>query len=217
MKNSQITLPRPTKAVLFDLDGVLIDSYQAWFRQFNDALRHFGYKPIREEVFRQHWGQSTEEDVRTFYPGRSLAEVRKYFADHYHEYTSYLKVNPDARAVLKQIRDMKMKLGCVTNSHRRIVQNMLKQTRIDKFFEVVVTADDAPKPKPAPDMLLKACRVLKISPTEAVFIGDTATDMKACRNAGCRFVGYKVDAKIAVRSLKELPELLASPILTDLS
>ncbi len=196
------------KAVLFDLDGVLIDSYRAWFHQFNDTLLHFGYKPISEEIFRKHWGQSTEEDVRIFMPERTVTEVRKHFAKHFDEYVSYLEVNPSARGFLKKLRAMRLRLGCVTNSHRTIVKKILIDTRLEEFFQVVITADDVKNPKPAPDMLLKACRRLGVVPQETIFLGDTKTDIQAGKRAGCVVIGYKMESDIQVRNLKEFLELI---------
>lgn len=196
------------QAVLFDLDGVLIDSYHAWYRQFNDALKHFGHKPISQRVFRQHWGQSTEEDVRIFMPERTVAEVKNYFSRHFDEYISYLEVDPYARQVLQKMKRMRLKLGCVTNSHRDIVTKILKNTRLEKFFEVVITADDVENPKPAPDMLVRACQHLKVAPRNTLFVGDTLTDMQAGKRAGCVVIGYKTRAKLSVKNLTRFLALL---------
>jgi len=203
-------LQRKIKAVLFDLDGVLIDSYIAWFNQFNETLKHFGHKPIREKIFRKHWGQSTEDDVRIFMPERTVDEVRQYFADHYDEYMDYLTINPEARSVLKKLKNMKFKLGCVTNSHRDIVKRVLTSQNLRKFFQVIVTADDVKKPKPAPDMLLKACKLLKVAPTQTIFLGDTAIDLKAGKYAGCVVIGFMIKSHNEVSSLVEFLDLVQS-------
>ncbi len=191
------------KAILFDLDGVLVDSYMAWFALFNQALKHFNFSEITEAVFQRHWGQSTEEDVRIFMPGRTLDEVRSYFLEHFIDFVNQVKVNPDAMMVLEAIADKRVKLGCITNSHREIVDAVLRNSKLNRFFEVVLTADDLP-PKPAPDMLMKACAQLGILPEEAVYIGDTITDIKAAAAAGCRFIGYRLDGSDKIMELKDL-------------
>jgi len=195
---------RIIKAVLFDLDGVLVDSYYAWFHQFNDALKYFGHQPVTKKVFRKHWGQSTEEDVRIFMPERTVDEIKKYFDMHFGEYVSYLKVNRNAERTLKKLHKMNLKLGCVTNSHRGITRKILTDTKLKHFFKVIVTADDVKRPKPAPDMILKACKILKVLPTETIFIGDTETDIESGNNAGCIVIGYKIKSKHRVKNLKTL-------------
>lgn len=199
---------RHARAVLFDLDGVLIDSYRAWFHQFNDTLQHFGHEPISENVFRKHWGQSTEEDVRIFMPERTVAQVRKYFSDNFDEYVSYLAVNPLARDTLNQLRAMRLKLGCVTNSHRMIVNKILRGTKLKEFFNVVITADDVKNPKPAPDMILRACQRLHVEPRETIFLGDTKTDVQAGKRAGCVVVGYKMKSAPAIKNLMQFVTLI---------
>src|SRR5438105_4407538 len=62
-------------AVLFDLDGVLVDTYEAWFSLMNAAVRDMGFPPVARERFRASWGQSTEADARDFFPGRAVEEV----------------------------------------------------------------------------------------------------------------------------------------------
>ena len=63
------------RAYLFDLDGVLIDSYAVWHAVLDATAREFGREALTDQQFADSWGQGIEEDVRKFYPGRSLAEV----------------------------------------------------------------------------------------------------------------------------------------------
>ena len=186
------------KAVLFDLDGVLIDSYSGWFRLFNDALKHFGFQQITERTFRKHWGQSTEEDIRIFMPGKTVDQVRTYFQEYFPQYLFFLKVNPMAIRTLHALSELGLKLACVTNSHRKIVLETLNIHQLAGYFEVILTADDVKKPKPAPDILSKACRLLGVESNQALFIGDTLTDKKAGHRAGVFFVGYRIKAETTV-------------------
>jgi HAD superfamily hydrolase (TIGR01509 family) len=199
------------KAILFDLDGVLVDSYLAWFALFNQTLNHFGFPGITEAVFRRHWGQSTEEDVRIFMPGRKLDEIRDYFLVRFIDFVDQVIVNPQAIQVLDKLSKRGLKLGCITNSHREIVNAVLGSNRLDCFFKVILTADDLP-PKPAPDMLVKACDHLEVTPAQTVFVGDTATDIKAAEAAGCAFVGYRFEAGNKITALKDLLSLTLEEI-----
>jgi HAD superfamily hydrolase (TIGR01509 family) len=198
------TTPRDITAVLFDLDGVVIDSYHAWFHQFQQTLLHFGYKPVSESEFRKHWGQSTEDDVRMFMPDLAVQEVKEYFCEHYDEYLQHLSMEPGADHVLKLVQELRLRSGCVTNSHHHIVTNTLRHFGIGDYFETVVTADDVEIPKPGPEMILKACVNLNTSPQNTVFIGDTGTDALAADGAGCLFIAYRTAGKIRMGSMNEL-------------
>jgi pyrophosphatase PpaX len=196
------------QAVLFDLDGVLVDSYRYWFRLFNQALMHFGHQPINQRIFRNSWGQSTAEDVRIFMPERTLPEVRAYFVRHRADHVRYFRADPRAAPVLRKLHDRGLGLGCVTNSHRAITRAELTETRLDQFFKVVLTADDVKNPKPHPEMILTACRRLRTPPSNAVFIGDTRTDQQAGQSAGCTFVSFRFGSPLSIDRLDHLPDLI---------
>jgi len=192
------------QAVLFDLDGVLIDSYDAWFHQFQQTLRYFGYGAVSEEEFRRHWGQSTEDDIRLFMPGMTLDAIRQYFYDHYDAYVKYLRLEANAVEVLGTVREYGLRVGCVTNSHRDIVVKTLKHFSMESCFDTIITADDVRMPKPQPEMIIMACHALAVLPRNTVFVGDTETDLKAAAGAGCVFVGYRIDAETRIDNLLEL-------------
>lgn len=208
--------PCGIKAVLFDLDGVLVDSFYAWFHQFQDVLRHFGFEPISEAVFRHHWGRSTKDDVNTFMPGVGVEAVRKYFHDHYDEYMPYLKITPHAHEVLQELKHLQLRLGCVTNSHQKIVRCILAYLHMDESFDAVITADDVRRPKPAPDMIIQICKRLNVTPKHTVFIGDTETDTRAGIAAGCRVIGYRRGEGERVMDLTELPALVKASLSNEI-
>jgi HAD superfamily hydrolase (TIGR01509 family) len=206
MTISQFTVK--IKAVFFDLDGVLVDTYKVWFRLFNQSLIHFGYKPITLKTFAQNWGQSTEEDVRIFMPEVKLKDVKRYFSINFPKFTKYMKVNLEAKIVLSKLKEMGLRIGCITNSHRDITKLEIKKAGLKNFFDVVVTADDVKRPKPEPDMLLKACKRLRVKVNEVVFIGDTQTDLKTAEKAGCLFIGYRMQSELRIKKLSEIIPLI---------
>lgn len=205
--------PQAVQAVLFDLDGVLVHSYDAWFELFNDTLEHFKFPRITEAVFRRHWGQSTEEDVRIFMPGRTVDEVRGFFLGNFRSYLQHIACDPDAVPVLKELRDHGLLLGCVTNSHRDITTAVLRRHAMEDLFHVVLTADDVVCPKPAPEILFTACKQLDVPPCSTLFIGDTHTDIEAGQNAGCIMIGYRIVHSQCVQDLKQLRDMISSEYL----
>ena len=72
-------MKRRLAAVLYDLDGVLIDSSDAWFRVVLAARAHFGYPPIEREAFDLTFGQGADQDVRQFYPRQTPGEIREFY------------------------------------------------------------------------------------------------------------------------------------------
>jgi HAD superfamily hydrolase (TIGR01509 family) len=207
---SVLSRVKGSRAVLFDLDGVLISSFRFWFHIFNKTLEEFGHRRITLATFKKHWGQSTKEDIRIFMPERTLPEVKAAFFRNMTGFGRFLKVNPEASAVLRRLEKNRFKLACVTNSHRRIALWQLRSAKLERFFNVLVTADDVKKAKPDPEMLICSCRKMRIRPACAVFIGDTRTDRQAAKKAGCVFIGYRMRSAYGCRSLKELSPLIRS-------
>lgn len=189
---------------------MLVDSQRYWYLLFNQALVHFGHPPITFRRFRRHWGQSTAEDVRIFLPERTLIEVRRYFLRRRFDFKNYFQRLNSADEILTELKRQGWRIGCVTNSHRPIVELELSVTGLRHFFQVIITADDVANPKPAPDMLFEACRRLRVAPSAAVFIGDTRTDQTAARRAGCRFIGFRLETRPAVKDLRRIPGLIQS-------
>ena len=98
----------------------------------------------------------------------------------------------------------------ITNSSRAIVSKTLKRFNIKKYFDVIVTMDDVKRRKPAPDMALRACRILNVDAKDAIMIGDTKNDMLAGKSAGCMTVGFKIKGDYKINSLDEIFSLIGN-------
>ena len=165
MKKEEDTVQRKeVKAVLFDLDGVLVDSKKAWFRVINDACRHFGFKHVQKEQFEKRFGAPIEDDVKFLFRGRTIKEVEAFYNSDFGKRAKYVKLFPQSKIVLKKLKNRKVKRELISNTATLIVSAVLRRFGLKKCFNVVVTMDDVKRRKPAPDMVLKACKMLKVKP-----------------------------------------------------
>lgn len=203
-KGEGIVLKKEVKAVLFDLDGVLVDSEKAWFHVINDTCRHFGFKPVTKERFEKRFGAPIEDDVKFLFRGRTIKEVEAFYNADFGKRAKYFKLFPQSRIALKKLKNKKVKLGLISNSTTLIVSAILGNFRLKKYFDVVVAMDDVKRGKPAPDMVIKACRLLKVSTKNTILIGDTKNDMIAGKSAGCVTVGYGVKGDYRIDNLEEI-------------
>lgn len=209
MKKEGDTVQRKeVKAVLFDLDGVLIDSINAWFYVINDTLKHFGFKTISKTEFKKRFGAPIEEDVETLYIGKTIKEVEQTYNLKFKNRKSYVKLFPQSINILKKLKKSKLKLGIITNSPRFITSAILSHFKLKKYFDVVITTDDVKRGKPAPDMVLKACKKLGVEPKNTILVGDTNNDMVAGKNAGCITVGYKIKGDYRIDRLNEVTKFI---------
>ncbi len=184
-----------TRAVLFDLDGVLVDTYEVWFFLLNDVAARLGYPAVDREAYRGAWGQGIEVDVAKFYPRHTVPEIRDHYAANYGDHLGRLKVMEGAHEALDAIRLPK---AVITNSPTLLAQRALETGRLSRHFDTVVGSDQVPRSKPAPDMVLEACRRLGVGPAEALVVGDSRFDEGAAQAAGARFTWFRSFAELRV-------------------
>jgi phosphoglycolate phosphatase len=176
------------KAVLFDLDGVLVQSYDSWFRLVSAAAQDLGYPVVTIESFAATWGQGVDEDVRHFFPRHSRTEVERYYAEHFGAHADSLQVQAGAKMVLDDLVRTHIGTAVVTNTPTDIARTVIRAANLQPQF--IVGSTDVEHDKPAPDMLLLACRKLAVTPIEALMVGDSHYDERAARAAGIRFAGF---------------------------
>lgn len=180
-------------AILFDLDGVLVDTYDVWFHLLNDVARRLGHPPVDTTLYRASWGQGIEEDVRKFYAGRSIAEIKEWYDRLYPDHLGRLKVMDGAAEALAAWPQPK---AVVTNSPVGIGRKAVAVAGLEAHFATVVGHDEVERSKPAPDSVLLACRRLGVEPARALMIGDSRFDEGAASSAGVPFVWFKSFAEV---------------------
>jgi len=197
------------RAVLFDLDGVLVESRAVWFEVMRAIARKFGYAEISAEQMERAWGQGIAEDVRIFYPGFTVEELENEYNSMFRQHVRHLKVEPEGPPALAELRANGIRVAVVTNSPREVAHAMLNHARVDP--DVLVSGNDVCEPKPAPDGILAALTLLELTAAEAVFVGDTNFDREAARRARISFAGYRTDGDVRIESLREIVRLVSSP------
>lgn len=197
------------RGVLFDLDGVLVESRAVWFEVMRAIARRFGYPEISAEQMERAWGQGIAEDVRMFYPGFTVEQLEGEYGLMFRQYVQHLKVEPDGPPVLEELRANGIRVAVVTNSPSEVARAMLTQARVDP--DVLVSGNDVCEPKPAPDGILAALTLLQLTAAEAMFVGDTNFDREAARRARIGFAGYRIDGDVRIESLSEVVRLVSRP------
>lgn len=195
---------REVKSVLFDLDGVLVDSIDAWYYVFNDTLKYFGLKTLKRKEFVEDFGAPIEKDIKKYYKGKTVKEIENIYNINFKKRRKYVKLSKHSLYVLKELNKLKIKVGLITNSTKFITLTILDHFRLKKYFSVIVTMDDVKRRKPAPDMVLKACKILNVNPKSTILIGDTKNDMIAGKRAKCITVGYKIKGDFKINTLNEV-------------
>lgn len=188
------------------MDGVLIDSFVVWYELMNHAARVLGYPEISRDLYQECWGQSTSADRDRFFPRHSVRDVESFYDEHYADHLEHLLVPEGVPELFENLHQRGVRTAVVTNTQRALATLLVK--RSGAAPRTIVGGGDAPRGKPAPDLLLVACERLSVLPAEAWMVGDSVYDKEAARAAGVFFVGLGIDGDLRLSVLDELSELL---------
>jgi HAD superfamily hydrolase (TIGR01509 family) len=202
------------RAVLWDLDGTLVDSEEFHWLSWRDTLRAEGI-PLSYEQFLESFGQRNDRILSNWLgPGADLARMQRISAEKETEYrrlaeTHGLMPLPGAREWLAALRVAGWKQAIASSAPRLNVETMLRVLHIDGYFDAIVSADDVTIGKPDPQVFLKAAEKLGVPPARCVVVEDAAAGVEAARRAGMRSLGVtknaRLPADLAVASLTDLP------------
>jgi phosphoglycolate phosphatase len=122
-------------------------------------------------------------------PADLLDPLLSLFLEHYRANLSVLSTPyPGVLETLDVLRDRGARLAVVTNKLTELTSPLLDQLDLTRYFEVIVCGDTTGSPKPAADPAVFACRAMELAPGEALFVGDSNTDVNCARAAGCPVV-----------------------------
>lgn len=197
MDNVQEWSENKCKAVIFDMDGTLVDStksdYLAWqrlFSHYNKTLTFEEYQPMlgikSAEIVKQYLPVKNEEDVQF-----ALAQKLVFFHEIISENGIYPV--PYADVFLKQIKALNVPLALATSSRRAKMEMVMEKLNLLIYFDAVITGGDVKKGKPAPEIFLKAAEKLRVQPQDCIVFEDATNGVQAAKNAGMKCVALSTD------------------------
>jgi phosphoglycolate phosphatase len=179
--------PAALRAVLFDFDGTLGDSYPAIAASVNHVRRLHGLAPLPVDEVRRHVGRGAEYLLEHTVPGGNAAEdVAAYRAHHPSVLHSGTRLMPGAAEALRALHERGLRLGVCSNKPVDFARDLLGFLGVAAYVDVVLGPEDVARPKPAPDMLQAALQRLGVDKDEALYVGDMTVDVQAARAAGMR-------------------------------
>lgn len=215
------------KAVMFDLDGTLVNTAPELAAAINQMLAELSLPMLPQQQIAAYIGEGAEALIKRSVGAGSSAEVddalferaQSLFFSHYANHVTQSKPYAGVVDALTDLKNQGLRLACVTNKPEKFTLPLLHASGLIDFFEIVVSGDTLAKKKPDPIQLQHICAKFEVMETEAMLVGDSVTDVMAAHAAGCYIVtvpyGYnqgrpvddsQVDATID--NLSELPGLL---------
>lgn len=181
----QALLPRP-KAVVFDWDGTLVDSWRAIHAGIEVTFRAMGLEPWTLEETKQRVRQSMRDSFPKLFGGR-WEEAARIFYDTYAElHVDGTSALPGAEALIEGLAAAGIRLAVLSNKNGAYLRREAEKLGWERYFDRLVGATDAPEDKPSALALRHALEASGIEAGPAVWIvGDAAIDLECARNAGC--------------------------------
>ena len=179
------------EAVVFDLDGVLLDSEQVW-------------DEVREELVKERGGR-WHEQAQTEMMGMSSVEWSRYMHDELdlpeppeeisaevvqrldEVYRKRLPLIDDAREAVERLA-ARWPLGLASSSNREVIDLVLDLSGLARYFRVTVSSEEVPRGKPAPDVYLEAARGLGVPPERCAAVEDSHNGIRSAKAAGMRVI-----------------------------
>ena len=224
MREPIITRAAPdTRAVLWDLDGTLVDSEEFHWLSWRDTMRGEGIE-LSYEQFLASFGQRNDRILGGWLPGADPARVRRIGDEKEAEYRRLveahgLKPLPGAREWLVALRDAGWRQSIASSAPGENVVTMLRVLGLESHLDAIVSAEDVTVGKPDPQVFLKAAEKLSVAPAHCVVVEDAAAGVEAGRRGGMRTIGVTrngtLEADLFVRSLEDLPPDAFERLLTD--
>lgn len=193
------------KAVIFDMDGTLINSTKADFLAWQKLFSFYG-KSLTYEEYIPLLGIKSAQVVKEFLPVKNDEEIQMALTQKlvfFHEYVAENGIYPVpyADVFLKQIKQLDIPVALATSSRKAKMEMVMTKVNLVTLFDAIVTGGDVKNGKPAPDIFIKAAEKLGVRPQDCIVFEDASNGVKAAKNAFMKCVA--VSSTQSPESLRE--------------
>jgi len=192
------------KALLFDMDGVLVNSIKSWYYSLNEALKTYGKKQVTLEEFeKKFWGRDLQYNLEHM---NLSYEILSFCNNIYGDNVGHVEIYPDTINTLEKLDGYNK--AVITNTPRTCTNQIIKKYGFNRFFNFFLTSDDVKRGKPSPEIVFMAIKKLDLKPDDVILIGDTKSDIEAGQKAGVKVVGMRINADYRVEKMSDLLNLI---------
>lgn len=183
------------RAVIFDLDGTLVDSNDLHAEAWQETFRHFE-KEIPYADLRRQIGKGGDQYLPEFLNAREMKEIRpeieKFRSDLFkRKYLERVRPFPKVRELFQKLRDNGKRIALGSSGNSDEVAHYAELAKIGELFETKTTKSDVDESKPRPDIFLAALNLLGTAADETIVVGDTPYDVQAAKKASLATIGLR--------------------------
>jgi 2-phosphoglycolate phosphatase len=176
---------QPIRTILFDLDGTLVDSYGPIRQSLNEVRRSFGLNEKSEAEVRREVGRGLEILIAENVGEENVAEGVGIFRDHYRRvFLGGTRLLPGVAPTIESLAARHYRMGVTSNKPAYFTREILEALGLARCFGTILGPEMVRRPKPDPEMLIRALEELGSERSEAAYVGDMAIDVQVARNAG---------------------------------
>lgn len=202
------------KGVIFDLDGTLIDSYEAIYLSFHHVYTQLNLKPLSFAEVKKVVGRGLNYTFRELLGEELVAQALFLFRQKYEEvFREYTKLLPDVPEVLEELYRRQIKMAVATNKLGRFSRAIFAHFQLQKYFTTIVGDGDVSQNKPHPEMLNYALDKMGLAKEEAIFVGDSVIDIETAKNAGMKIFAVPSGNSLREDLAKAQPTVLLERLL----
>jgi 2,3-diketo-5-methylthio-1-phosphopentane phosphatase/HAD superfamily hydrolase (TIGR01509 family) len=217
-------LKKRIRGIIFDLDGTLIEAYEAIYIGLKEVFQQSGREIFPFGELKRYLQADLESTLRQFFSPaevtRTIPILRKKYEEVYLDHTHFLD---GAKETLDTLHTRGVTLGVASNKFGRFSRLALDHLKVSSYFKSVIGAGDVPRNKPFPDMIHTVLKEMGLPPEDVVFVGDTLTDIETGNTAGVDVyalpTGFHTRQELSqkkpkriLRDLNELVDLLDNPL-----
>ena len=180
----------PVLAVIFDLDGTLIDSYDAHVESFRRALSRFGLTVEDEEIHRR-FGKPAKQIIKEILPEnqhRHIDDIVRYKRLEFIETSKDMQVFDGVETLLKYLKGKGISICLATSADNPSVIRVVNKFNLENYFDVIISSNDVKEAKPNPEMFIQASKRLEVDPKNCLVIGDSPFDVIAANKASMNVI-----------------------------
>ncbi len=196
------------KAVIFDMDGVLIDAKDWHYDALNRALSHFGFNISRQDHLAAFDGLPTRKKLQMLTERNGLpASLHDFLNELKQAYTTeivYARCKPafQHEYALSNLRSLGYKVAVASNSVRNTVELMMKKSSLDQYLDAIVSNQDVKHGKPDPEIYTKTMGLLGVKPSETLVLEDNEHGIASARAAGMHLLVIKEVTDVTLENIK---------------
>ncbi|MBW1641212.1 MAG: HAD family hydrolase [Deltaproteobacteria bacterium] len=215
----------PFKAVIFDLDGTLLDTLQDLANSYNRVLKKMGFPTHLVDAYRYFVGEGARVCMTRALPAENRdvvtidTSLQMFLDDYAQNWNIYTKPYKGIPEMLKALSELDLKMAILSNKPQEDTEKCVKKFLSNWKFEVIFGQKDSVPKKPDPTAALEISRLLGVLPEEIFFIGDTSIDMKTATAAGMVPFGVlwgfrsideliKSGARATIKTATDIPSLV---------